>query len=362
MASIAKRQHGRWRARYRDSSGREHSRHFDRKLDGQRWLDQVTASVVRGDYVDPREGRVTLRAYAAGWRKTLVGRPATLSIVDNALDRHILPKLGDRSLTTLRRSDVQGLVKGVSETLAPRSTRNVYDTLSRVMAAAVHDRVIAHSPCVKIALPPVEAAEVVPPSAETVATLAAAVPGGYRALVVLLAGSGLRIGEVLGLEVADVDFLRRTVRVERQRRQDGTLGPTKTPKSTRTVPLGQVVVDELARHLAQYRHGDLNEIAMWTDELGRPLTYRTWKRVWKAAATMARVDVDTHGLRHFTASALISGGASVKQVQTVLGHSSAAITLRVYAHLWPGDDDRTRSVMDTALAGLADQVRTEEVV
>ena len=101
---------------------------------------------------------------------------------------------------------------------------------------------------------------------------------------------------------------------------------------------------------------------MFTDELGRPLTYRTWKRVWKSATTAAGVDVDTHALRHFTASALISGGASVKQVQTVLGHSSAAITLRVYAHLWPGDDDRTRSIMDDALAHLADQVRTEEVV
>jgi integrase len=61
-----------------------------------------------------------------------------------------------------------------------------------------------------------------------------------------MAGSGLRIGRALGLEVADVDFLRGVVRVERQRRQDGTLGPTKTAKSTRTVPLGQVVVDELA--------------------------------------------------------------------------------------------------------------------
>jgi integrase len=318
----------------------------------------VTASVVRGDYVDPREGRVTLRAYAASWRQTLVARPATLSIVDNALDRHILPGLGDRAVSSLRRSDVQGLVKGVSEVLAPRSTRNIYDTLSRVMAAAVHDRVVAHSPCVKIALPPVEDAEVVPPSAVTVAALAGAVPGRYRALVVLLAGSGLRIGEALGLEVGDVDFLRRVVRVERQRRQDGTLGPTKTAKSTRAVPLGQVVVDELARHLAAHP----SDGPLFADELGRPLTYRTWKRVWRVATTEAGVDVDTHDLRHFTASALISGGASVKQVQTVLGHSSAAITLRVYAHLWPGDDDRTRSVMDNALARLADQVRTEEVV
>ena len=77
----------------------------------------MTASIIRSDHVVPREGRVTLRAYAASWRTTLVGRPATLSMVDNALDRHIMPKLGGRSLATLRRSDVQGLVIGVSEPL-----------------------------------------------------------------------------------------------------------------------------------------------------------------------------------------------------------------------------------------------------
>jgi hypothetical protein len=48
-------------------------------------------------------------------------------------------------------------------------------------------------------------------------------------------------------------------------------------------------------------------------------------------------------------------------VQTVLGHSSAAVTLRVYSHMWPGDDERIRSVMDNALVVLADRVRTREV-
>jgi integrase len=55
---------------------------------------------------------------------------------------------------------------------------------------------------------------------------------------------------------------------------------------------------------------------------------------------------------------LISGGASVKQVQTALGHSSAVITLRVYAHLFPGDEDRTRALIDVALGSLADNLRT----
>jgi integrase len=60
----------------------------------------------------------------------------------------------------------------------------------------------------------------------------------------------------------------------------------------------------------------------------------------------------THDLRHFYASALIAGGASVKQVQVVLGHSSATITLRIYSHLWPGDEDRTRSIIDAEIGAL----------
>jgi hypothetical protein len=57
MASIAKRANGRWRARYRDPSGREHARHFDRKIDAQRWLDETTADLLTGRYADPRAGR-----------------------------------------------------------------------------------------------------------------------------------------------------------------------------------------------------------------------------------------------------------------------------------------------------------------
>jgi site-specific recombinase XerD len=54
----------------------------------------------------------------------------------------------------------------------------------------------------------------------------------------------------------------------------------------------------------------------------------------------------------------LKSGASIKQVQTVLGHASAVITLQTYSHLWPGDDDRTRDVMDAALTPLADSLRT----
>lgn len=56
-----------WRARYRDDTGKEHSRHFDRKIDAQQWLDRVTATVVTGTYADPQAGRITFAAFFGEW-------------------------------------------------------------------------------------------------------------------------------------------------------------------------------------------------------------------------------------------------------------------------------------------------------
>ena len=90
------------------------------------------------------------------------------------------------------------------------------------------------------------------------------------------------------------------------------------------------------------------------------MTYATSKAAWTAVAEKVVLDATARDLRHFSPRPSIAGGASVRQV-TVVGHSSAAITLRTYADLWPGDDARTRDVMDAALTPLADAVQTEAV-
>lgn len=371
MASISKRPNGKWRARYRDEGGKEHARHFARKADAQTWLDQQTASIVRGDWADPKAGRETLRAYATRWEALQVASEGTRRITDNALRVHILPALGDRKIASIRRSDVQAFVKLLevkelrpatdelpARYLSPGTIRNVYERLAQVLDAAVEDRVIATSPCRRIALPKDHDDEVKIPTVEEIEKVRAALDERWWAVVVVLAGSGLRIGELLGLRVDDVDFLRRTIRVQRQRLQSNEVAPLKSKASRRTVPVGKVVIDTLAAHLAAHPASDE---ALFTDELGDPLTYRRWKRLLSDAASAANVDVTSHSFRHFAASALISGGASVKQVQAFLGHASAVITLRTYSHLWPGDEDRTRNVLDAALAPFgtaADSSRT----
>lgn len=371
-ANIAKRPNGRWRARYRDDTGREHARHFERKVDAQAWLDEQTARIVRGEWADPRAGRELLSAYATRWQSIQVSSSGTARIVDNALRLHILPRLGGQKLANIRRSDVQAFVKWLetrvlrpatdsepARTLSAGSVRNIYEVFARVMDAAVEDRVIAISPCRRIALPKDHHDEVGVPTLEEIELVRCALGERWRAIPVVLAGSGLRVGELLGLRQSDVDFLRRSIRVERQRLQSNQIAPLKSRASRRTVPVGQVVIETLAAHLASYPS---TSDRLFTDELGEPLTYRRWKRLLRDAAEAVDVDVTSHSFRHFAASALISGGASVKQVQTFLGHSSAVITLRTYAHLWPGDEDRTRNVLDAALGPLgarADSLRTE---
>lgn len=355
MASIAKRPNGQWRARYRDEAGKEHARHFAKKGEAQQWLNQVTAAVVRGDYVDPKAGRITLRAYAAQWEAVQVSSDGTARIVDNALRLHLLPALGERPIASIRATEVQGFVKQLeAKRLSPGTVRGIYHVTSQVFAAAVDDRLLARTPCTRVRLPSLNEEPVVPPTVEAVTAMTSAVDARWRALVVTLAGSGLRIGEALGLEVGDVDFLRRTISVERQRLQSGDIGPLKSRRSRRVVPVGQVLIDELALHLRDYPTTG----TLWRDELGQPLRYRRWRSLWESTAKRAGVDFTSHDLRHFYASALIAGGASVKQVQERLGHASPVITLQTYSHLWPGDDDRTRDVMDKALTPLADSLRT----
>lgn len=94
MASIARRPDGTFRPRFRDASGKEHARHFKRKVDAQRWLDEMTAAMVTGQYVDPAAGRVTFREYAERWRATQVHRPTTAAHVETMLRRHVYPGSG----------------------------------------------------------------------------------------------------------------------------------------------------------------------------------------------------------------------------------------------------------------------------
>jgi hypothetical protein len=109
MSSIRKRPDGQWRARYRDDASREHARHFARKVDAQTWLDQVSSSVVTGQYVDPKAGKITFTTFYGQWRTRQVWAPGTRRAMDLAAGS---VTFADVPLRSVRRSHVEQWVKG----------------------------------------------------------------------------------------------------------------------------------------------------------------------------------------------------------------------------------------------------------
>ena len=365
MASISKHANGQYRARYRDDAGRQHARHFRRKVDAQRWLDEVTASVVTGQYVDPRAGKVSFGDYAEQWRAAQVHRPSSQAHIETMLRRHAYPTFGDRPLSSILPSEIQAWVQRIGagerfrKALAPATVCVVHGIVSSVFKAAVRDRRIMANPCEGTKLPKPERVKVVPPTTEQVELLRDAMDPALRAVVTFTAGTGLRQGEVFGLTVDRLNMLRRDLIVDRQLvqrpRQPPRLGPPKTKASVRTVPLPQVVVDALAAHLADYSPGP--DGLVFTLE-GEPMNRQAFGRLWRPAARAAGLPHGTglHLLRHYYASLLIRYGESVKTVQARLGHATAAETLDTYSHLWPDSDDRTREAVDSQLRGTPRQV------
>jgi integrase len=255
-----------------------------------------------------------------------------------------------------------------------------YSVVVAVFRAAVRDRIVPSSPCDGVRLPEPRRRRVEVPGVEVLDALTAALPPRLAAVVPLVAGSGLRFGEVAGLEVGRLDFLRgRAVEVVQQlvslAGHAPTLAPLKTPESERIVPLAQVTLDALAAHLAAFPpvevevedRTDPRRVERRTAQLvftldsGRPMTRSHWSALWTPAARAAGLPPRTglHVVRHLYASLLIRHGESVKTVQSRLGHASAAVTLDTYSHLWPDADDTTRAAVEVALgAARADQVRT----
>lgn len=374
MAHVEKRQRTkpdgtlgevRWRVRWRDPAGRERSRTFDRRRKADEWATLKRHEVLSGTYIDDRAGRVTFRDYTERWAAGQVWARSTVARNETVLRRDIYPALGDMPLASIRPSDVQALVAQLSKRQKPTTVRVTTSLVTSVLKSAVLDRLIPSSPAAGVTLPRARRAEIVPPTVEQVHLLHDHCVAERQAVVIVMAGLGLRVSEALGLTTETVDFLRREVRVERQVEEipGGAVQLTdrlKSPASYRTVPLPDVVALGLASHLERWPAGPGGEIFHTRGKLWR--RRRINEELIRARSAVLAVDPEMpattpHDLRHFYASLLIESGASVKTVQRRLGHASAVETLDTYGHLWPDSEEQTRAAVDEVLGSGAARPR-----
>jgi integrase len=365
MASIQKRPDGRWRARYRDAAGKEHAGHFQRKIDAQRWLDEVTASVITGRYVDPKAGKITFAQWFEQWAASQVWATGTRLKAEQAL---AIATFRDSQIRAILPSHVQAWVKGMSARLAPATVKVYYNIVSSAFRGAVTDKIIAENPCEGAKLPRErrrEAAMTIP-TPEQVGKALEAAPDWFAPFVSVCAFAGLRLGEAAGLQLADIDFLRRTITVSRQIQGNTKASSEVVPPkhgSERVVYVAAELIQVIARHV--------ETIGVFGAEnwlFGYGGTYFNRNSAadrWRQVREDARIGEFTlHDLRHFFASGLIADGCDVVTVQRALGHAAPSITLNTYSHLWPTAEDKTRTagsrLIATVLGNSADFSRTTE--
>lgn len=362
MASIQRRPNGMWRARYRDPiTGKEYARHFEyRNPDkkdppskgrkpgdsAQEWLDSKTAEIVNGEHVDPRNARTPLRDYFTSWSARQVWADGTSTAMSLAIRTC---SFADVPLGSIQRSHVEAWVKAMDTAgLAPGTIRTRLNNVRSVLRAAVRDRLISRDPSDGV-VPPrqrrAEAAMKIPTPAQ-VGKLLEHADEAFRVYLSLAAFAGLRLGEISALQVGDIGFLERQLKVQRQVQRAGAGQVKITPPkygSERTVALPDDVIALLAIHVQ-----GLPEIApntgLFSAENGLPPHQNTIGHRWRQTTRRAEVTGFTlHDLRHFFASGLIASGCDVVTVQRALGHAKATTTLNTYAHLWPTAEDRTRA-------------------
>ena len=229
-----------------------------------------------------------------------------------------------------------GRLKG--DGASPHVLNMVRKTISKVCSVAVEDGILARNPAKAVRAPETEARAVRPLSPTEVANVADSVPERWKAAVLLAAWGGLRIGEVGGLKVEDVDWDRGAVQIQRSMSASGPKKP-KTKASRRVVTLPGWVMSELAEH--QLRFPPNHEGYLFTTETGRPVHHVTMGHIMKKAG-----DVKFHDLRHTQAALLIKRGAHPLEIKQRLGHSSITTTIDTYGHLFEGAHDELARTLE----------------
>jgi integrase len=359
--SLVKRPNGKWRARYRDVAGREHARHFDRKVDAERWLASVKTAMTRGEWIDPALSRVTVGEWAARWLKNQVQlKPSTRHRYAILLRMQVLPVWERVPLSAVAHADVGEWVRRMSQAgLAPSTVRQAHRVFSLLLSLAVRDGRLTRNVAVGVRLPRVGRSEKIFLTHAQVAALAAAAePHGL--IIRVLAYTGLRWGELAALRVRRVDLARRRLLVAESVTEIGGHAVFGTPKThqRRSVPLPRFLVDPIAVHIA----GRGRDQLVFTSPGGEVLRSNNFRRrvFDRAASSVGLAGLTPHELRHTAASLAVAEGANVKAVQRMLGHASAAMTLDVYADLFEDDLDQVADRLDQAAArASADSLRTE---
>lgn len=335
-----------YRARYVDTSGKEHTRRFRYKADANDWLKQITRSGV--DIAPPVTGEWTVAQQFSQWIRKADIAETTRATRQHTWRAHVSDKWGDLQVTKASPPDVKAWVADLVDAGTGVPTiENALGVLRMVLKDAADDGRLICNPCDGINAPRRQYKSRAYLTHHQVEQLALAAGEDHGLVIRLLAYTGLRWGELAALSIGSVDMLRRRLQITKAVAEaDGRL-EWKSPKDheRRSVPFPAFLADELGQRM----RGKSREDLVFCASNGGLLRVSHWRpRVFNPARDCLKdfPKVTPHDLRHTAASLAVSAGGNVLALARMLGHEDPSLTLRTYADLFDSDLDALADVLD----------------
>jgi integrase len=324
------------------------------RVDAQARLQAGTLSAITGPTVADASAEFIAGMKSGAFRQKggHIYKPGTARGYERDLNKHAIPELGSKRLSRLQRPELQRWADGLSaEERAPSTVRNIVAALRALIAFGEVRGWVHLNPCNGLRLPTGENARDRIAAPSEAATLIAAMQPKDRAALGFAVYSGLRLGELLALDVAAVDIEGGWIHVHRSWDREGKQFVATKSRKPRKVPiidkLGVLLVD----HFVLLNHPSFGLIfpsannPEWPTDPGilRRRTYKGWKDA-------GLKPLGFHEGRHTFASIGIAAGLNAKTLSTYLGHATITITLDRYGHLMPGSEVEAREMLDGYLA------------
>ncbi|MDH6410054.1 integrase [Aurantimicrobium minutum] len=315
----------------------------------------------------PTDSRMTVSKWIDQWQSRNLpasNRKETTKETYRLLSsKHLKPSpFGELELSKVRPSHIDELLEKLkSQGYSESTIRNLYAVLNSILDGARRDELIAVNPIREVRRPRVSKQEAKHLSPESVRLLLdASVGSRYETLLRLIAATGLRRGEAIGLEWSDIQFEKKLMQIRfTVSRVQGKLHKStpKTSNSRREIPLSDGLIQLLKTHRKNQNTERLMAGDKWLDnglvfstELGGLIDPRNLLRVFTNAAKAAGLEkVSLHTLRHSAATAMLNTGTPMHVVSRILGHSSISITVDTYGHI---TEDSQRDAMDGLSSAL----------
>jgi len=331
------------------------------KAEAERRLTALLAEHDRSGLIPDRE--TTVAMFAKRWLAHVANRikPSTLKRYRELIVGHVLPVLGPVKIGELRAAGVQVVIDRTLERRSARTAVNVYRVLSEMLGEATRWGVIPVNPAGAIRPPRVPRPPLHIPNPDACSAILDRVrETDLEGPVTMALGTGMRLGEILGLRWKDVDLPRAVLRVTATlaySAEQPDFPSPKTSRARRSIDLPDFVVAQLRRQRKAQLERRVLYGELWTDhdvvfdgDSGAPTPpWRVSVGFSRLIREMGLPRIRFHDLRHAHASALLVANCHPKVVSERLGHSSVAFTMDVYAHIVPSMGREAASAIEDVL-------------